>query len=108
MTQGEKGDLVLEVALTRYRQGQCPGCGKGLGDPKGLEQRRRRGDLYRHTCKRTWPLQMEAVVLWEELTPQQSTESGSTAPKCREDPPRRAADAGSRTYKLFKKFFRRR
>jgi hypothetical protein len=47
----------LEVAVRRYRQGQCPLCGKGKGERRGLEERPH--DLYCHSCKRSWSLTYE-------------------------------------------------
>ena len=56
----------LEVALQRYKQGQCPTCSKGKGGPKGLQ--RRADDMYCHTCRRPWRLSYSsATALGEEL-----------------------------------------
>ena len=108
MSQGENGDLPFEIALTRYRQGQCPTCGKGLGEPRGLERRRRPSDLYCHTCKRSWPLQMEAVVLREEFSLRQPPEVVGSPQECREDPPKNPAAVGRGLYNLIRKLMRRR
>ncbi len=108
MVQGEHGDLVLEVALTRYRQGQCPGCGKGLGEPRGLERRTRPDDLYCHTCKRPWPLQMEAVVLREELASRQPAELVASPQEDRAEPLPSAPAAGGRFDSLLRRLMRRR
>ena len=59
--------LALEIALARYRHGKCPCCGKGLGELKGLEYRRKSGDIYCHTCRRPWPPEMDADALRVEL-----------------------------------------
>ena len=59
----------LEEAVRRYRQGQCPLCGSGKGERRGLEQRKRKNDIYCHTCRRSWPLYLSAEVLREELLP---------------------------------------
>ena len=59
--------LEFDAAVMRYKQGRCPGCGRGLGEPRGLEYRRRSGDLYCHTCKRPWPIELNATVLRDEV-----------------------------------------
>ena len=60
---GENGELSLEAAIARFKRGQCPSCGKGLGEPRGLEYRPRFEDVYCHTCKRPWPSQMDVAYL---------------------------------------------
>jgi hypothetical protein len=67
MSQQGDGDLTFDLAIARYKQGRCPGCGKGVGEPRGLEYRRRLEDLYCHTCKRPCPVKMDARVLRGEL-----------------------------------------
>ena len=57
----------LDFALARYKQGKCPCCGKGSGDPRGLEYRSGPNDLYCHTCKRRWPMEMDLAELRREL-----------------------------------------
>lgn len=61
------GILTLALALDRYKQGMCPCCGKGRGETKGLEYRTRSNDLYCHTCKRRWPVELELAYLQREL-----------------------------------------
>jgi hypothetical protein len=67
MSQQGDGDLTFDLAIARYKRGKCPGCGKGVGEPKGLEYRRRLEDLYCHTCKRPWPVEMDARILRGQL-----------------------------------------
>lgn len=59
--------LTLDLALDRYKQGKCPCCGKSRGETKGLEYRTRSNDLYCHTCKRRWPVELELADLQREL-----------------------------------------
>lgn len=68
--------LTFETAMMRFRQGKCPCCGKGLGEPKGLEQRMRLGDLYCHTCKRRWPIEMNDTFLREQISTLNSLRAG--------------------------------
>jgi len=57
----------IDIAVERYKQGKCPGCGKGAGEPRGLEYRSRTKDLYCHTCRKSWPIELDRRVLWDEL-----------------------------------------
>ena len=107
MSQEENADLALEIASKRYRQGQCPNCGKGLGEPRGLQSRGRTGDLYCHTCKRSWPLQMDAADLRKEFAFRGSSESAGSPPGCNEDPPESDAGSGRRFENLIRKIIRR-
>ena len=66
-TQTVGGPLTLDLALDRYKQGKCPCCGKSRGEVKGLEYRTRSNDLYCHTCKRRWPVEMDLADLQREL-----------------------------------------
>ena len=66
MSQGEER-VAFEEALERYKQGRCPCCGKGVGEPRGLEFRSRLSDLYCHTCRRNWPVELNIEGLREEL-----------------------------------------
>ena len=68
MHQGGDADFAFETAVARYKQGRCPGCGKGLGEPRGLELRTRTGDLYCHTCRVPWPMEMDAVGSRDKLS----------------------------------------
>lgn len=46
-----------ELAMHRFLSGKCPLCGKGKGDPKGIEERTSMAgvkDLYCHSCRRPW------------------------------------------------------
>ena len=61
------GPLTLDLALDRFKQGKCPCCGKSRGEAKGLEYRTRSNDLYCHTCKRRWPVELDLTDLQREL-----------------------------------------
>ncbi len=43
-----------EVAMVRFLSGQCPLCGRGKGDSKGIEERIKMEDLFCHSCRRSW------------------------------------------------------
>jgi len=92
------GSHALDLALARYKQGKCPCCGKGSGDPRGLEYRSGPNDLYCHTCRRRWPLEMDLTELRRELalsvSPEPDTPSVvvlESAPHC--DPNESRAEA---------------
>ncbi len=67
MSQGEERVIALDEALERYKQGRCPCCGKRVGEPRGLEFRSRLSDLFCHTCRRSWPVELNIEALREEL-----------------------------------------
>ena len=75
MPQGGDGAVSLDVAVARYKRGRCPRCGKGLGDSKGLEYRSRHRDLYCHTCRVRWPVELDIRVLQDELSLSESTQA---------------------------------
>ena len=54
-------------AISRYRQGRCPSCGKQFGDPRGLEYRKRTRDLFCHACRKVWPMEIEPTILVEGI-----------------------------------------
>ncbi|HEU0020350.1 MAG TPA: hypothetical protein VFR55_01555 [Dehalococcoidia bacterium] len=56
----------VSVAIARYKQGRCPGCGKSQGEPRGLEYRVRSRDLYCHSCRRSWPIEIDPTAFGEE------------------------------------------
>ena len=56
------------TAVERFKQGQCPGCGKGFGQPRGLEYRKGPDDLYCHTCKLSWPMELDQEMLRARLS----------------------------------------
>ncbi len=66
----------LETALARYKLGKCPCCGKGVGEPRGLEYRRRAQDVYCHSCRKSWPLEMDVAKMRLELSIQEAPQSG--------------------------------
>lgn len=66
-TQSVGEPLTLDLALDRYKQGKCPCCGKSRGETKGLEYRTRSNDLYCHTCKKRWPVELNLGDLQREL-----------------------------------------
>jgi hypothetical protein len=45
---------TYEAALERFLRSECPLCGRGKGDPKGIEERKNMADIYCHTCRRSW------------------------------------------------------
>ena len=73
MSQGEERVIALDEAMERYKQGRCPSCGKGVGESKGLEFRTRLTDLYCHTCRRNWPVELNIEALRDELALPEST-----------------------------------
>ena len=68
MSEIAGGPLTFELASERYRQGKCPGCGKARGEPRGLEYRPKANDLYCHTCKKQWPLELDLSDLRREIS----------------------------------------
>jgi len=68
--------IGLETALARYKSGKCPCCGKGVGEPRGLEYRTRAQDIYCHSCRKPWPLEMDAVKMRLELSNRIAPSSG--------------------------------
>ena len=54
---------ALDLGLYRFKHGKCPCCGKGKGEPKGLEYRSRTNDLFCHSCRKRWPVELESVVV---------------------------------------------
>ena len=56
----------IGVAIAWYKQGRCPGCGKSQGEPRGLEYRVRTRDLYCHSCRRRWPIEIDPAAFGEE------------------------------------------
>ena len=96
-------------AIARYREGRCPGCDRRLGDAKGLEYRRRSGDIFCHTCKKGWPVEIEPDVLHDEirrLRPQAEKIFCSHRPSCPASPmdiARKAAMTGvGRLFKIIR------
>ena len=67
MSQGEERVIALDEAMERYKQGRCPYCGRGVGEPRGLEFRSRLTDIYCHTCRRNWPVELNIAALRDEL-----------------------------------------
>lgn len=68
MFQGESRTSKFETAVSRYKQGRCPGCGKSQGDPKGLEYREKSQDLFCHGCKKRWPIEVDLAALRDDLS----------------------------------------
>ena len=54
-------------AIARYKEGRCPECDRRLGDARGLEYRRWSGDIYCHTCKKSWPVETDPGGLNDEI-----------------------------------------
>ena len=65
----------IDLAAEWYKQGRCPGCGKRLGEPRGLEYRSRSEDLYCHTCRKSWPIELDLRVLRDELSVPETPQS---------------------------------
>ncbi len=59
---------TLDIGIERFKQGKCPCCGKSKGAPKGLEYRSKPNDLFCHTCKRRWPIELNLDDLRSELS----------------------------------------
>lgn len=45
---------LYEIALERFLRDQCPLCGRGRGDSRGIEIRQKMGDIFCHNCGRAW------------------------------------------------------
>ena len=67
MTDGGDADVGHSKAIASYRQGQCPGCDRSLGDAKGLEYRRRSRDIFCHICKKAWSVEIIPSELRDEV-----------------------------------------
>ena len=83
MSQLGEGAPTLALAIARFKQGKCPCCGKGAGEPRGMEYRDKSEDLYCHTCKRRWPLELDIVALQMEfasLEPVRKVATGRAVP----------------------------
>lgn len=68
MSTLEDTDPVFIRAIERFKQGMCPCCGKGFGQSRGLEYRRGPEDIYCHTCKVSWPVELDPEVLRARLS----------------------------------------
>ena len=77
MSQGRERARDFDFAVARYKQGRCPGCGKKFGEPRGLEFRIKSSDLYCHTCRRCWPLELDIGTLRDEFPPLESPQPGA-------------------------------
>ncbi len=77
--EGERAQ-TLDFAVARYKQGRCPGCGKRFGEPRGLEYRNKTSDLYCHTCKRRWPIELNIEALRDELSLLEAPQSDMLVP----------------------------
>ena len=99
MIQGEGRASKCEIAVSRYKQGRCPGCGKSQGEPKGLEYRERSQDLFCHGCRRRWPIEVDLAALRDDLSllePNQADIPSSPDP----DPPLQPVPSGQRLFGL--------
>lgn len=77
MSQPLDNGPSLELAAQRFRQGMCPGCGRRSGERRGLEYRAKSDDLYCHSCRKSWPVELDMDILRREL----ATLSPSRAPE---------------------------
>ena len=99
MFQRESQTSKFETAVSWYKQGRCPGCGKSQGDPKGLEYREKSQDLFCHGCKRRWPIEADLAALRDDLSvlePIQADIPSSPAP----DLPLQPRPSGQRLFGL--------
>lgn len=65
-------ESAYTLAVERFKQGNCPGCGKGFGQPRGLEYRKGPDDIYCHSCKETWPMELDVEALRSRLALRES------------------------------------
>jgi hypothetical protein len=79
MSHEKDSPVTFELALARYKQGKCPCCGKGVGEPRGLENRSKFGDIYCHTCRRSWSIEMDPEDLRVELSPLESLDANTVS-----------------------------
>ena len=91
---------TYEVALDRFVRGQCPLCGKGKGEPKGVEKRENMGDIFCHSCRREWT-NTTVLRLKHELSRNGNVPLGIAFSPL--DPPSRVIQFPS----LFQRFFKR-
>ena len=71
MPRTDEKERELDDAVERFKQGRCPCCGKGIGESRGMEFRAKSADLYCHTCKKSWPMELDIGALEEELALQE-------------------------------------
>lgn len=64
----QANEKAINDAMERFKQGRCPCCGKAIGESRGLEFRRKLSDLYCHTCRRRWPVELDVEALRNEFT----------------------------------------
>ena len=65
-------ESAYALAIERFKQGNCPGCGRGFGQRRGLEYRKGPDDIYCHSCKETWPLELDVESLRSRLALRES------------------------------------
>lgn len=75
-----EGAPALDLAITRFKQGKCPCCGKGARESRGMEYRSKSEDLYCHTCKRRWPLELDIEGLQKEFATTPAVKKVATTP----------------------------
>ena len=95
--EGRTGDF--ETAVSRYKQGRCPGCGKSQGDPKGLEYREKSQDLFCHGCKRRWPIEFDLAALRDDLSVLEPVQADIPSPPVPDLSPQ-PGPSGQRTFGL--------
>ena len=67
MTDDEDAELRYWNAIAIFRRALCPACGRSVRDAKGLERRSRSRDIYCHTCKKAWPVEIDPLELGDEF-----------------------------------------
>jgi len=91
-----------ETGLARYKLGKCSCCGKGMGEPQGLEYRSKVPDIYCHSCRKPWPLEIDVNQMHLELAIRRSGQNGrdmSAVVNVGERPPRVIKPRGFRALK---------
>ena len=66
-------ESAYTLAVERFKQGNCPCCGKGFGQPRGLEYRKGPDNIYCHSCKETWPMELDVEALRAKLAQRESS-----------------------------------
>ena len=68
MPEEFSGPPWLDLGLDRFKHGKFPCCRKSQRESKGLEYRPRSNDLFCHTCKRRWPIELDLADSQREFS----------------------------------------